>query len=120
MIITHSVRASGQVRTRLMERSQPADGLLSILFILFFSDSHGTTQTLITCRYTHLYEYTYANPTPMISSEGLSTGRSGDSRSHHWRLVVDGNVAYHLTYNAGKSWNKYRKRCEHQDLNPGV
>jgi hypothetical protein len=37
------------------------------------------------------------------TSEGLSTGRSGDSRSHQWRLVVDGNVAYHLTHNAGKS-----------------
>jgi hypothetical protein len=34
---------------------------------------------------------------PMSTSERLSTGRSGDSRSHHWRLVVDGNVAYHLT-----------------------
>jgi hypothetical protein len=43
-------------------------------------------------------EYTYANPTPMSTSEGLSTGLSGDSRSHNWRLVVvDGNVAYHLT-----------------------
>ena len=37
------------------------------------------------------------------------TGRSGDFRSHHWRLVVDGNVAYHLTHNAGKFWNKSRK-----------
>jgi hypothetical protein len=34
-------------------------------------------------------------------------------------LVVDGNVAYHLTYNVGKSQSKSRKRCEHQDLNPG-
>jgi hypothetical protein len=43
-------------------------------------------------------EYTYANPTPMSTSEGLSTGLPGDSRSHNWRLVVvDGNVAYHLT-----------------------
>jgi hypothetical protein len=43
---------------------------------------------------------THAHPTPMSTSEGLSTGRSGDSRSHHWRLVdivVDGNVAYHLS-----------------------
>jgi hypothetical protein len=31
--------------------------------------------------------------------------RPGDSRSHHWRLVIDGNAAYHLTqHNAGKSW----------------
>jgi hypothetical protein len=36
----------------------------------------------------------YANPTPTSTSEGLSTGRSRDSRSHQWRLV-DGNVAYH-------------------------
>jgi hypothetical protein len=69
--------------------------------------------------HTHPYEYTYANPTPMSTSEGLSTGRSRDSRSHQWRLVtgrsrdsrshqwrlvVDGNIAYHLTYNARKSW----------------
>jgi hypothetical protein len=46
------------------------------------------------------YEYTCANPTPMSTSEGLSTGRFGDSRNHHWRLVVDGNVAYHLMHNA--------------------
>jgi hypothetical protein len=41
----------------------------------------------------------------MSTSEGLSTGRSGDSRSHQWCLLVDGNVAYHLTHNAGKSWH---------------
>jgi hypothetical protein len=64
------------------------------------------------------YEYTYANPTRTSTFEGQSTDRSGDSRSHHWRLVVDRNVAYHLAYNAEKSRNKSRKRCEHQDLNP--
>jgi hypothetical protein len=58
--------------------------------------------------HTHPYEYTYANPTSMSTFEGLSTGRSGDSRSHQWRLVVDGNVAYHLTHNIGKS----KKMCE--------
>jgi hypothetical protein len=83
-----------------------------------FLDSHSTTQMLITRTHTQLYEYTYANPTPMSTSEGLSTDTSGDSRSHHWRLVVDGNVAYHLTHNAGKSRIKSRERCEHQDLNP--
>jgi hypothetical protein len=72
-----------------------------------FLDSHSTTHTLTTRTHTHPYEYTYANPTAMSTFEGLSTGRSGDSRSHHWRLVVDGNVAYHLTRNAGKSQNKY-------------
>jgi hypothetical protein len=56
---------------------------------------------------------------PTSTSKGLSTSRSGDSRSHHWCLVVDGNVAYHLTHNTGKSRNKSKKRCEHQDLNPG-
>jgi hypothetical protein len=54
----------------------------------------------------------------MSTSEGPSTDRSGDSRSHHWRLVIDRNVAYHLTHNVGKSRNKSRKRCEHQNLNP--
>jgi DMSO/TMAO reductase YedYZ molybdopterin-dependent catalytic subunit len=73
---------------------------------------HSTTQTLTTRTHTHPYEYMYANPTLM------STDRSRDSQSHHWRLVVDGNVAYHLTHNAGKSW-KSRKRCENQDLNSG-
>jgi hypothetical protein len=34
-------------------------------------------------------------------------------------LVVDGNITYHLTYNVRKSQNKSRKRCEHQDWNPG-
>jgi hypothetical protein len=68
--------------------------------------------------YTHPYEYTYVNPTPMSTSEELSTSKSRNSQSHHWCLVVDGNVAYHLTHNAGKSRNKSRKRREHQDLNP--
>jgi hypothetical protein len=45
----------------------------------------------------------------MSTSEGLSTGRPGDSRSHLWRLVVDENVAYHLTQNAGKSWKIQEK-----------
>jgi hypothetical protein len=39
-------------------------------------------------------------------------------RSHLWRLVVEGNVAYHLTHNTGKP-GKSSKRCEHQDLNSG-
>jgi hypothetical protein len=45
----------------------------------------------------------------MSTSEGLSTDSSGDSRSHQWRLVVDGNVAYHITHNAGKSWKIQEK-----------
>jgi hypothetical protein len=70
---------------------------------------HSTTQTLTICTHTHPYEYTFANPTPMSTSEGPSTDRSGDSRSHQWRLVVDGNIAYHLTHNAGKSWKIQEK-----------
>jgi hypothetical protein len=58
---------------------------------------------------THPYEYTYANPTPLSNSEGLSTCRSGDSRSHHWRLVVNGNITYHLMHNAYKSWKIQEK-----------
>jgi hypothetical protein len=45
----------------------------------------------------------------MSTSEGLSTSRSRDSQSHQWRLVVDGNVAYHLTHNVGKSWKIQEK-----------
>jgi hypothetical protein len=71
---------------------------------IVFLELHSTTQMLTTRTHTHPYEYTYANPTPMSTSEGLSNGRSGDSWSHQWRLVVDGNVAYHLTHNASKSW----------------
>jgi hypothetical protein len=109
---------------------------------IYFFNSHNTTQTLTTRTHTHpyeytyvnptsmsiseglstdrsgAYEYTYVNPTPMSISEGLSTDRSGDSWSHHWRLIVDRNVAYHLTHNAEKSRNKFKKKCEHQDLNP--
>jgi hypothetical protein len=81
---------------------------LSLWCHLFFEELHSTTRT-----HTFPYEYTYANPTPMSTSEGLSTGRSGDSRNHHWRLVIYGNVAYHLTHNAEKSRNKYRKRYKH-------
>jgi hypothetical protein len=54
--------------------------------------------------HTHSYEYTYANPTLMNTSEGLSTDKSGE------HLVVDGNVAYHLTHNTKKkSWNESRR-----------
>jgi hypothetical protein len=76
---------------------------------IFSWELHSTTQTLTTRARTHPYEYTYANSTPMSTSEGLNTGRSGDSRSHQWRLVVDRNVAHHLTYNAGKSWKIQEK-----------
>jgi hypothetical protein len=69
-------------------------------------------QTLTTRTHTNPYEYTYANPTPMNTFEGLSTGKSGDSRSRHWRLVVDGNVITTVMYNTGKSQNKFKKRCE--------
>jgi hypothetical protein len=47
--------------------------------------------------------------TLMSTSEGLSIDRSGVSRSHQWRLVVDGNVVYHLTHNADKSWKIQEK-----------
>jgi hypothetical protein len=75
---------------------------------LLFLELHSTTHMLTTRTHTHPYEYTYTNPAPMCTSEGLSTGRSGDSRSHHWRLVVNENVVYHLTHNIGKS-----------EINPG-
>jgi hypothetical protein len=68
----------------------------------------SATQTLTTRTHTHPYEYTYANPTPMSTSEGLSTDRSADSPSHQWCLVVDGNVAYHLTHTS-----------ENPGINPG-
>jgi hypothetical protein len=67
--------------------------------VVFFENS--TTQTLTIRTHTHPYEYAYANSTSMSTSEGSSTSKSGDSRSHQWRIVVDGNVAYHLTHNAG-------------------
>jgi hypothetical protein len=54
----------------------------------------------------------------MGTSEGPSTDGSGDSRSHQWRLVVDGNVAYHLTYNTGKSW-KIQKKVRASGFEPG-
>jgi hypothetical protein len=46
--------------------------------VMLFFELHSRTQTLTTRSHTHPYEYTYANP-PMSTSEGLSTGRSGDS-----------------------------------------
>jgi hypothetical protein len=61
-------------------------------YLCFFRMTRYNTQALTTRTHTHPYEYTYANPTPM------STGRSRDSRSHQWRLVVDGSVAYNLTH----------------------
>jgi hypothetical protein len=84
--------------------------LLSLIIVLcIFLELHSTTQTLTTRTHTYPYEYTCANPTPMSTSEGLSTGRSGDSRSHQLCLVVDGNVAYHLTHNTSKSWKIQEK-----------
>jgi hypothetical protein len=51
-----------------------------------------------------IYIYRHTKPYPYEHSEGLSTSSCADSRSHQWRLVVDGHVAYHLTHNADKSW----------------
>jgi hypothetical protein len=91
------------------------------------------------------YGYTYANSTPMSTSEGLSqqilkftntrtqtlplwappknwAGRSWSSWSHCRCLAVDGDVVYHLMHSAGKSWNKSRKMrtpVQVEDLNPG-
>jgi hypothetical protein len=56
---------------------------------VIFLELQSIMQTVTSRTHTHPYEYTYANPTPMNTSEGLSTGRSGDSRSHLWRLVVE-------------------------------
>jgi hypothetical protein len=92
-----------------------------IIYSQFFRDPYGCprqTQTLTTRTHTHPYEYTYANPTHMSTSEVPSTDRSGDSRSHQWRLVIDGNVAYHLTHNTDKSW-KIQKKVRAKDLNSG-
>jgi hypothetical protein len=108
-------KTSAGKRRRRRRAERPACSVKQFFFFTF----HTIQRKTLTTHYTHPYEYMYANPTPMSTSEGLSTGRSGDSRSHHWRLVVDGNAAYHLTHNAGKSWNKSRKMCEHQDLNSG-
>jgi hypothetical protein len=83
--------------------------LYSSYGMCLFLEWHSKTQTLTTRTHAHPYEYMYANPTPMSTSEWLSTGRSGDFRSHQWRLVVDRNVAYHLTHNAGKSWKIQEK-----------
>jgi hypothetical protein len=63
------------------------------------------------------HAHTYANPTPITTSEGLNTGRFGDSRSHQWRLVVDENVAYHLTHNADKSL-KIQENVRESDFEP--
>jgi hypothetical protein len=54
----------------------------------------------------------------MGTSEGLSTGRSGDSQSHHWCLVIEGNVAYHLTHNADKSW-KFQENVRAPEFDTG-
>jgi hypothetical protein len=46
---------------------------------VFFLELNSATQTLTTCTYTHPYEHTYANPTPMSTFKGLRTRQ--DSRS---------------------------------------
>jgi hypothetical protein len=75
---------------------------------LFF-DSHSTTQTFTTRTHTHPlwihvrkpYSYEHRQITPMNTCtqdlEILEVTTTGSH--HHWRLVVDGNVAYHLTHN---------------------
>ena len=72
------------------------------------SDTHNS-RTL-----THPYEYTYAKPTLWASSK-TEPANPRDWRSHHRRLAVDGNVAYHLMHNAVKSQNIR----SHGKSNPG-
>jgi hypothetical protein len=79
---------------------------LKDLLKTFFKELHSTTQMLTTRTHTHLW--IRVRPLPLSTSEGLSTD-NGDSRSHHWYLVVDGNVTYHLTHDAGKSQINPRK-----------
>jgi hypothetical protein len=59
--------------------------------------------------HTYPYEHTYANPTPMNTSEKLS--RQG---------AVDGDVAYHWKHSADKSWNfrKMRAHVPNRGLEP--
>jgi hypothetical protein len=70
--------------------------------------------------HTHPYDM-YANPTSMSTSKDWA-GRSWGSRSHHRRLVVDGDVIFHWKHSAVKSWNKSRKiraPMLSRGLNPG-
>jgi hypothetical protein len=53
--------------------------LISNLSKWIFLELHSTTQILTTRTHTHPYEHTCTNPTLMSTSEGLSTGRSGES-----------------------------------------
>ena len=72
------------------------------LSMQYNTDAHNT--------HTHSSLWTHVHkPYPYEHLRKTWTSRSGDSWSHHWRLVVDGDVAYHLKHNAGKSWNKSRK-----------
>jgi hypothetical protein len=78
----------------------------------FTSISHRTTQTLTTRTHTHPCEYTY-EILPLWAPRRTKHRQFWRfSKSPRWRLVVDGNVAYQSTHNAGKSRNKSRKSCE--------
>jgi hypothetical protein len=87
----------------------------------FFANYTSTKRRHLTRKRTHLCEYRYINPTPWAHPKRFA-GTSRDWRSHHRRLAVDRNVAYHWKHIAVKSWNKFRKMrafMPSRELKPG-
>jgi hypothetical protein len=103
------------VRKLLVVDKPNEHGDRSILYLrcenplYLFLELHSTTQTLTTRTHTHPYWLHVCKSYPYEHLRRMSTSKSGDSRSHHWHLVVDGNVTYHLTHNADKSWKIQNK-----------
>jgi len=76
--------------------------------VYFFRLLRSTTLMSTTCTHTHPYEHTYTTLPQWAPQKDYARG-SRDSRSHHMRLAVDRNVAYHKKHSAVKSWNKSKK-----------
>ena len=94
-------------------RFQLGQGMLGISFFR----SHSTTPTLTTYAYSHLYKYTYANPTAISIFKDWAGKSSRLTKSPHV-LAVDGNVAYHWMHNAIKFQNI--RSNEKSNLGPQV
>jgi hypothetical protein len=91
-----------------------------LLCEFFFFKLHSTTQTLMTYVHSHLRTHTRKTLFLWAPSKDW-TDRSQNLQSHHERIAVDEDVAYHWKYNTVKVWNnirKYEHSCQVKDLNP--
>jgi len=84
-----------------MHQIKEEDGYLLFFFFWDYTVQYRHSQRT----YTHTPMNTHTQTLPLWSSSKTEPTNPRDWQSHHRRLTVDGNVAYHWMHNAVKSQN---------------